>query len=162
MKTARERFVSLFWCYFDRDNSVLRYINAGHLPPLLIRGGPADLEIIRLDEGGPVLGLLPGARFTQAEVRVAAGDLLVAYSDGIVEAENANGDEFGEDGVVAAIRRCANQSPNEICAAVLSDVKAFLGAALPQDDQTLLVARLDHAQTEIRARAASALQLSAT
>ena len=162
MKTARERFVSLFWCYFDRDNSVLRYINAGHLPPLLIRGGPADLEIIRLDEGGPVLGLLPGARFTQAEVRVAAGDLLVAYSDGIVEAENANGDEFGEDGVVAAIRRCANQSPNEICAAVLSDVKAFLGAALPQDDQTLLVARLDHAQTEIRARAASALQRSAT
>ncbi len=162
MKTARERFVSLFWCYFDRENSVLRYINAGHLPPLLIRGNANEMEIVRLDVGGPVLGLLPGARFTQGEVAVEPGDLLVAYSDGIVEAENANGDEFGEDGVVSAIRRCSGKTPNEICAAILADVKTFLGSAMPQDDQTLLVARLDHARTEIRARAASALQRSAT
>ncbi|HKD06157.1 MAG TPA: SpoIIE family protein phosphatase [Bryobacteraceae bacterium] len=162
MKTARERFVSLFWCYFDRENSVLRYINAGHLPPLLLRGRAKDMEIIRLDVGGPVLGLLPGARFTQGEVPVEPGDLLVAYSDGIVEAENANGDEFGEDGVVTAIRRCSGESPNQICAAVLTDVKTFLGSALPQDDQTLLVARLEHARAEIRAQAAKALQGSAT
>jgi hypothetical protein len=162
MKTARERFVSLFWCYFDRENSLLRYINAGHLPPLLIRGGGKEMEIVRLDAGGPVLGLLPGARFTQGELPVEPGDLLVAYSDGIVEAENANGDEFGEDGVISAIRRCSGESPNEICAAVLTDVKTFLGSAMPQDDQTLLVARLEHVRTEIRARAASALQRSTT
>jgi len=162
MKTARERFVSLFWGYFDRENSLLRYINAGHLPPLLIRGGANEMEITRLDVGGPVLGVLPGARFTQGEVPVQPGDLLVIYSDGIVEAQNANDEEFGEDGVISAIRRCSDQSPNEICASILTDVKTFLGSAMPHDDQTLLVARLDHARTEIRVRAASALQRSAT
>jgi sigma-B regulation protein RsbU (phosphoserine phosphatase) len=120
------------------------------------------MEIIRLDVGGPVLGVLPGARFTQGETAVQLGDLLVAYSDGIVEAENANGDEFGEDGVISSIRRCSAESTNEICAAILTDVKTFLGSATPQDDQTLLVARLDHARTELRARAAATLQRSAT
>ncbi|MES1257881.1 MAG: SpoIIE family protein phosphatase, partial [Acidobacteriota bacterium] len=66
MKTARERFVSLFWCYFDRRAAVLRYVNAGHLPPLLIRQNGASQEVRRLDSGGPVLGLLPGARYIQA------------------------------------------------------------------------------------------------
>ena len=138
MKTAQERFVSLFWCYFDRDRSVLRYINAGHQPPLLIR----EKELIRLDEGGPVLGLLPGARYTQAEIQIQPGDLLIVYSDGILEAENAAGAEFGEAGVIAAVTRRLNQSPAEICTAVLSEVGVFLGTTPPQDDQTLLIARL--------------------
>ena len=143
MKTARERFVSLFWCYFDPQASTLRYINAGHLPPLLIRNDGSSAQVVRLDEGGPVLGLLPGARYNQASVQVRSGDLLVVYSDGILEAENAEGDEFGEDGIIAAIEKHPNTSPGEICAAVLEEVRVFLGAGLPQDDQTLLIARLD-------------------
>ena len=146
MKTARERFVSLFWCYFDRQASVLRYINAGHLPPLLIRRSGGATEIIRLDEGGPVLGLLPGARYTQVKVSVNPGDLLVAYSDGILEAENGRGEEFGEDGLIASITKRADTAPGDICAAVLEDVRSFLGAALPHDDQTLLIVRLDRAR----------------
>ncbi|MGD1069958.1 MAG: PP2C family protein-serine/threonine phosphatase [Bryobacteraceae bacterium] len=143
LKTARERFVSLFWCYFDRRHSMLRYINAGHLPPLLVRREGGDWRVIRLDEGGPVLGLLPGARYTQAEVRVMPGDLLVVFSDGILEAANARDEEFGEVGVIAAIERNWDRAPGEICAAILADVKRFLGKELPQDDQTLLVVRLD-------------------
>src|SRR5262245_20017337 len=82
-KTARERFASLFWGWFDPRSSVMRYINAGHLPPLLIRSkGTADLEVQRLESGGPVLGLLPGASYTQGEHEVNEGDLLVAFSDG--------------------------------------------------------------------------------
>jgi hypothetical protein len=146
MKTARERFVSLFWCYFDRRRSVLRYVNAGHLPPLLIRQTEgANLEIIRLDEGGPVLGLLPGARYPQAEAQVRAGDLLVVYSDGILEAQNAVDEDFGEERVVASIRRHVDRMPDEICASVLEDVRVFLGSEMPHDDQTLLIARLDRA-----------------
>jgi len=143
MKTARERFVSLFWCYFDRQSSVLRYINAGHLPPLLIRSDGSEPKIVQLDQGGPVLGLLPGARYSQAQVEVHSGDLLVVYSDGILEAENARGEDFGEAGVIASIARHSRAAPAEICAAVLEDVRIFLGAELPQDDQTLLIARLD-------------------
>ncbi len=142
MKTARERFVSLFWCFFDRQASVLRYINAGHLPPLLVRccGGG---EIIRLDEGGPVLGLLPGARYTQAIQPVQPGDLLIVFSDGILEATNIHEAEFGEEGIVTAVEKHWNCPPAEICAAVLEDVRRFLAGELPHDDQTLLIVRLD-------------------
>jgi hypothetical protein len=146
MKTARERFVSLFWCYFDRRASVLRYVNAGHLPPLLIRqdaGG--SQKVIRLDSGGPVLGLLPGARYTQAEVQVEPGDLLVVFSDGILEAANSNDEEFGEQGVLNSVARNWNSPPREVCGGILADVRTFLGKELPQDDQTLLVIQLDAA-----------------
>jgi sigma-B regulation protein RsbU (phosphoserine phosphatase) len=148
MKTARERFVSLFWCYFDPGRSRLRYINAGHLPPLVVRPNSSGApEVIRLDEGGPVLGLLPGARYTEVAVDVQPGDLLVVYSDGILEAENASGAEFGESGVIATVSKYLNKPPSEICSAVLDDVKVFLGTTPPQDDQTLLIARLSRTGT---------------
>lgn len=150
MKTARERFVSLFWCYFDRSASVLRYINAGHLPPLLVRSEKgAAPRIVRLSEGGPVLGLLPGARYTQAVEAVLPGDLLVVFSDGIVEATDARGDEFGEEGVVASVEQNLTKTPGAICSAVLDSVRVFLGKELPHDDQTLLVVRLEQAATPV-------------
>ncbi len=146
MKTARERFVSLFWCYYDRRDSVLRYINAGHLPPLLVRYEDADApRIIRLSEGGPVLGLLPGARYKQAVEPVLPGDLLVVFSDGILEATDVRGEEFGEEGIVASIEKNWNKSPSAICNEMLDSVRAFLGKEAPHDDQTLLVVRLEHA-----------------
>jgi sigma-B regulation protein RsbU (phosphoserine phosphatase) len=146
MKTARERFVSLFWCFFDRKASVLRYINAGHLPPLLVRyEDEGEPRIVRLDQGGPVLGLLPGARYSQAVEPVMPGDLLVVFSDGILEATNSSDDEFGEQGIVSAIEKHWSRPPSEICAAVLEAVRVFLGKELPHDDQTLLIVRLDHA-----------------
>ena len=143
MKTARERFVSLVWCYFDPVNSVLAYINAGHLPPLLVRkndGG--SFEVQRLSEGGPVLGVLPGATYQQTRVDVQPGDLLVVYSDGILEATNNRDEEFGEERILAAVEDHWAESPTEIRDAVLSRVKTFLGKELPHDDQTLMVVRL--------------------
>ncbi len=142
VKTARERFVSLFWCYFDQQASVLRYVNAGHLPPLLVRRRDGAQEVDRLDSGGPVLGLLPGMRYTQAEAKVQPGDLLVVFSDGILEAANSKDEEFGEEGVLASVQKHWDLSPADLCAAILEDVKTFLGKELPQDDQTLLVVRL--------------------
>jgi phosphoserine phosphatase RsbU/P len=143
MKTAQERFVSLVWCYFDPAASVLGYINAGHLPPLLIRqtaGG--RFEVQRLGEGGPVLGVLPGATYQQTQVAVQPGDLLVVFSDGIQEAANALDEEFGEDRILASVKENWTGAPTAICDAVLSKVRTFLGKELPHDDQTLMVVRL--------------------
>lgn len=144
MKTAMERFVSLFWCYFDPANSLLRYINAGHLPPLLIRAkGAGEFEVIHLDEGGgPVLGLLPGATYQQASIDVLPGDLLIVFSDGVLEAANVLDQEFGEDRIIAAARENWSGSPTQICDAVLAEVRQFLGKQPPHDDQTLMVVRL--------------------
>jgi hypothetical protein len=142
-KTARNRFVSLFWSAFNAHSSSLRYVNAGHCPALLIRG-PA--EILRLEAGGPVLGVLPGARYDYGSVTIRAGDLLVIFSDGIVEAADADEQEFGEERLISAIQRNWRKSPAEICEGILASVSAFIGRQAPQDDQTLVVARLEPRQ----------------
>jgi serine phosphatase RsbU (regulator of sigma subunit) len=143
MKTARERFVSLVWCSFDPIASVLGYINAGHLPPLLVRQkANGGFEVERLEEGGPVLGVLPGATYRQARVAIQPGDLLVVFSDGILEAQNARDEEFGEARILAAVEENWAGSPPEILDAVLAKVRTFLGKELPHDDQTLMVVRL--------------------
>jgi serine phosphatase RsbU (regulator of sigma subunit) len=143
MKTARERFVSLVWCCFDPIASVLGYINAGHLPPLLVRQkANGSFEVERLEEGGPVLGVLPGATYRQARVAIQPGDLLVVFSDGILEAANAHDEEFGEARILAAVEENWAGSPAEILDAVLAKVRTFLGKELPHDDQTLMVVRL--------------------
>jgi phosphoserine phosphatase RsbU/P len=144
-KTANERFASLFSCYFDPETARLRYVNAGHLPPLLVSRSGADLQVRRLEEGGPVLGLLPSAKYEQGSVSVEPGDLLVMYSDGVLEAQGSDQEEFGEARVLEIIRQNWNQSPDEIRDAILRSVASFLGGQQPHDDQTLLVVRLEPA-----------------
>jgi hypothetical protein len=143
MKTARERFVSLVWCYFDPMESVLGYINAGHLAPLLVRRkSTGQFEVQRLTEGGPVLGVLPGSRYKQVRLYVEPGDLLVIFSDGVVEAANARDEEFGEEGVLRVVEENWAKPAIEIRDAILSSVRQYLGKQLPHDDQTLMVVRL--------------------
>lgn len=145
MKTARERFVSLFWCYLNPEGNRLSYINAGHLPAVLVRERFGRADVWRLEQGGgPVLGVLPGARYRQAEVDIEPGDLLVIFSDGVSEATNAEGAEFGEDGIIESVKRVWQNSAAGVCDGILTDVGKFLGDQPPHDDQTLLVVRLQH------------------
>jgi hypothetical protein len=145
MKTARERFVSLFWCYLNEQGTRLSYINAGHLPALLVRDRFGRPDVWRLEQGGgPVLGVLPGARYKQAEIDIEPGDLLVVFSDGVSEAANAQGAEFGEEGIIESVKREWRNSAGGVCDGVLADVRKFLGDEPPHDDQTLMVVRLEH------------------
>ncbi|MCS6954247.1 MAG: PP2C family protein-serine/threonine phosphatase [Bryobacterales bacterium] len=141
--TSPDRFASLFWCYYDAAEGVLRYINAGHLPPLVFRRDAA--APLKLDEGGPVLGVVPDAEYRQSSVRLAPGDLVVMYSDGIVEAENPRGDQFGEERLLEILQENHKKSSEEIRNEVLTRVRVFLGGAHPPDDLTLLVARVQAA-----------------
>ncbi|HVW08597.1 MAG TPA: PP2C family protein-serine/threonine phosphatase [Bryobacteraceae bacterium] len=160
MKTARERFVSLFWCYLNPEGNRLSYINAGHLPAVLVRERFGRADVWRLEQGGgPVLGVLPGARYRQAEVDIEPGDLLVIFSDGVSEATNAEGAEFGEDGIVESVKRVWKNSAAGVCDGILGDVRKFLGDMPPHDDQTLLVVRLQQVakpEGEVRPRDAEA------
>lgn len=143
MKTARERFVSLFWCYLNPEGNRLSYINAGHLPALLVRERFGRADVWRLEQGGgPVLGMLPGARYRQAEVDIEPNDLLIVFSDGVSEATNAEGAEFGEEGIAESAKRVWTNSASAVCDGILADVRKFLGEEPPQDDQTLMVVRL--------------------
>ena len=135
-----ERFASMFWAYFDPRSQLLRFVNAGQHAPLLFRGGVHGVSgAIRLSDGGPVLGLLPSARYQQDEVRIEPGDTLVMYSDGIVEAANAGGAEFGEERLAAVIGGCLDRTAREIRDHVLSSVRAFADGVEPADDLTLVV-----------------------
>jgi len=148
-KTATERFSTLFWGYFDAKTSALRYINAGHLPPMLIRTGEfGNLEVHRLESGGPVLGLIGDACYSQGQHSIRKGDLLVAFSDGIVEAANSNNEEFGEQRLIDAIRDGWHDSPGDIRNAVLNRVRSFMNDEQAPDDQTLIVVRFKHAAAQ--------------
>ena len=140
-KSDSARFATLFWASLD-PGGILRYINAGHLPPLLVRTrAGAAVELLN-GGGGPVLGLLPHAAYAAQEVAIEPGDLIVMYSDGVAEAMNAAGEEFGADRLSAVVRENAAQSPGEIRDAIRLAIAAFLGPMKPHDDQTLVIARL--------------------
>lgn len=148
-KTASERFTSLFWGCFDPQHSTLQYINAGHLPPLLLRMVDNHLQIERLEAGGPVLGLLPDANYQQGEQFVAPGDVLVAFSDGVVEATNTAGVDFGEERLIATLRECWNLSAADIRQTIHKSLKAFTDSAPVADDQTLIVVRFKHSASAV-------------
>ncbi len=137
-RAATERFASMFWSYFDPESEHLKYVNAGHCPPLLLKAAQRN-TILRLSIGGPVLGLIPDARFQQGSVRLEPGDVLVLYSDGIVEAANSADEEFGEERLGAVLRRCSQIGAEKVRDRILASVEAFTGQAVPQDDRTLLV-----------------------
>jgi len=142
-KTAHERFVSLFWASYLPETGTLQYVNAGHLPPLLIRA-PQDgvSRIERLETGGPVLGILPRAQYRSATCQIDAGDVLVVYSDGVCEATDCKDQEFGETRIGEIVQQNMQGTPREICDAILREVSGFLGELKAHDDQTLLVIRM--------------------
>jgi len=137
--TARARFATLFWGLFDAETGTLRYVNAGHAAPILIRHGQNRIE--RLDQGGPVLGLLPSARYSAGSVKIEGLDTLVLYSDGVNEAANENEEEFGEDRVQEMISNSEEATPAELCDRIMSRVAAFASAGPTPDDRTLMVVR---------------------
>lgn len=142
-RTAPERFASLFWCYYEPGCGLLRYINAGHVPPLIVRRQPdGAYKVEALEDGGPLLGVLKDVRYRQGSVPIAPGDLLVLYSDGVVEAQDAAGNDFGRERLEVTVLENADRSCAEIRDAILRSVQAFIGRSEAQDDLTLAVARV--------------------
>jgi sigma-B regulation protein RsbU (phosphoserine phosphatase) len=135
---ASGRFVTFCYVRIDTAGRRLTYANAGHNPPLLVRGnGTVD----QLAPGGTVLGVFAESTYEQGDLIVAPGDRLVLYTDGITEGRNAAGDEFGEDRLAETARRHRTLPAEEMLAAILRDVEAFNGGKY-EDDATLIVAGL--------------------
>ncbi len=158
--TSVERFVTMFWCQYDPKDRMLRYVNAGHLAPYIVhRRDPENPAISRLSEGGPVLGVIPSAHYVQGVVPFSQGDLLVIYSDGVVEAEGTRGEEFGEERLAEAIRRNAGRPAVVVRDAIVAEVRKFAHGAPQADDLTLLVVRAGAAVGPRESLATSELQV---
>ena len=138
-RTACERFATLFWGVFDPLSGTLRYVNAGHAAPMLVRSRQNRVE--RLSDGGPILGMLPNARYSAGTVKIEYADKLVLYSDGISEAANAHEEEFGEDRIERMSADMADASPAEFCQRILNQVTAFANGEASADDRTLMVVK---------------------
>jgi sigma-B regulation protein RsbU (phosphoserine phosphatase) len=140
-RSEDNRFVSLFWAHYDVQQAKLQYVNAGHLPPLLIHQSSASIEVKRLERGGPVLGILRDAIYEEETIPLDKGDLLVMFSDGLLEATNSNGEEYGEERLAQAVRSFVGFSAAEVQKEILRQHREFVGRESLQDDLTLLVAR---------------------
>ncbi len=135
--TAGDKFSTLFFSVYDEESGRLSYSNAGHLPPLLIRRG----TINPLDVHGMVVGAFPFANYECGGVALKPGDLLVAFTDGVTEPENAYGQEFGEERLHELLLRHADRPTEEIIAAVMTEVVEWTDDPTLQDDMTMLAAR---------------------
>src|SRR5579884_826556 len=139
---AGELFVSLIYGVVDREAGTFRFSNAGHPAPLLLRGaGPAAT----LDAHGLLLGVDAGARYVSAEARIVPGDILVMFTDGITEARNAGGEQFGERRLAEVLEAARDAEPEEVAGRVMDAVAGWSArgrAEGPVDDQAFVAARV--------------------
>ena len=132
-------FVTLFYGFLDAATSTLTYVNAGHNPPIHFHA--ADGTLTELSATGIAVGALPDAAYTQESVQLVPGDMLVLYTDGITEAENANLEMFGVERLEKTILASRGLSANELVRVILDAVRSFTGDHPQSDDITLMIVR---------------------
>jgi len=136
--TIEGKYATFFYGVFSLEQNKLVYTNAGHNPPFLIK---ADGTIVRLERGGIVLGFLPDWEYLQDEVDWNPEDIFIAYTDGITEAMNTAGEEFGEERLTALVLQNRSLNVFDIKNTILSAVKEFSGKDSPVDDMTLVICK---------------------
>ncbi len=138
--SAINRYATFFFGIFDPAASRFDYVNAGHNPPVLLRKSSiGNYERLRLDCGGPVIGLLPTACYEQGSLLLCPGDLLLAYTDGISEAMNSAEEEWGEEAMTLAAQQAAEGTVEDIVKTIFAAADVFAGSASQHDDMTILV-----------------------
>jgi phosphoserine phosphatase RsbU/P len=137
--TSDERYATLFFGLYDPASRRLTYTNAGHLPPVVLTGE----QVALLDTGGMVVGLFDECSYEEGTIEMELGSLLVAYSDGLVEPENAYGEEFGTARLIEEIRRRRQMAPERLAEALVTTVEDWAGMHEQADDMTVIVARMN-------------------
>ena len=141
--TGANKYATFFYAELDDCGRRLRYVNAGHNPPYLVRGVEGGTEIVELDVGGTVLGLFPEVDYQEAELGLRRGDLIVAFTDGVTEAHNAEGDEFGEARLQALLREHADAAAEQVASKLAETMRLWIGGAEQHDDLTFVVLKVN-------------------
>ena len=130
--TRSQSYATFFYAQLDETSGRLRYVNAGHLPPYLVRSRPvpgadpsAPVEIQELPASGTVVGLFPDMSYEEAAVDLRPGDVLVAFTDGVTEALNAADEEFGEERLKDLLRGVAPLAASEISARISTELRGW-------------------------------------
>jgi phosphoserine phosphatase RsbU/P len=133
-----DRYATLFYGVFDGSSRTLHYVNAGHNPPMLLR---VDGSVDWLETGGAPVGIFSDWTYEEGAVQLDPGDLLVVYTDGITEAMNPAGDQWGVEGLRRAASESAAQSTDEVVQAIFTSMDEF-SQGRQNDDATVVVMRV--------------------
>ena len=136
-----DRYATLFYGVFDGATRTLRYVNAGHNPPVVFR---RDGSLVWLESGGAPVGMLPDSNYQESVVQLEAGDWIIAYTDGVIEATNPGGEEWGVQGLLRAAEACAPPyagDAEEIADRIFGSMDVF-SKGCQTDDATLTVVRV--------------------
>ncbi|HEX9759829.1 MAG TPA: GAF domain-containing SpoIIE family protein phosphatase [Candidatus Acidoferrales bacterium] len=137
--TRGGKFMSMFVGLLDHHSRSFHYINAGHVPPAVVR---ANGEIVMLTEGGMVVGIFPGVPYERGHLLLQPGDILVACTDGITEAMNRNEDEYGNERLIATVRECRTAPAKQIVETVLADVDLYSRGGPHEDDRIIFILKV--------------------
>src|SRR5215831_1151756 len=137
-------FVTMLYCVIDIRARHARFARAGHPPPLHVRRSSGEVQTMALgkDSAGPAIGIIPNAPFKTTEVKLAPGDFLLFYTDGIIEVEASNGSQFGIEGLQKSVRAHLNEPTDSLLDAVVNDVYKFGDSTVLTDDACLVGAEL--------------------
>jgi len=139
--SAANRYATFFYAQYNPHDRALAFVNAGHNPPVVLRGD----EVLRLEADGPVVGLLPRAQYGQSSMVLSSGDILLAYTDGISEAMTMDDEEWGEERMIAAAQACRALPAEQMIERLMAAADAFTAGAPQHDDMTLVVVKVSGA-----------------
>ncbi|HEV2272517.1 MAG TPA: PP2C family protein-serine/threonine phosphatase [Acidobacteriaceae bacterium] len=132
------RYATLFYGVLDREAHTLRYVNAGHNPPVVLGH---DGSLGWLAPGGPPVGLFAGATWQERVVHLHPGDMVLAYTDGVTEASGLSGEEWGVHGLLQAANTRRSQSADDLVQSILCSMDDFSGG-IQTDDATVAALRV--------------------
>ena len=136
-----DRYATVFYGVFDRATRTLRYVNAGHTPPIVLR---RDGSIDTLETGGAPVGMFPDSSYEEGVAQLDPNDVVIAYTDGVIEAENQSGEEWGVHGLLnaaAARARQGDENAEQLVRLILNSMDDFT-QGYQMDDATLAVLRV--------------------
>ena len=139
--SSADRYATLFYAQYDPRNRLLSYVNAGHNPPVVLRNRGGSCQVLRLETGGPVIGLLRKS-YERGVFSLEAGDLVVLFTDGVSESMNVRYEEWGEERFIEFAKMCQGLPVVEAMRQILAAAQAFAAGASQHDDMTLVVFRV--------------------
>jgi sigma-B regulation protein RsbU (phosphoserine phosphatase) len=140
--TGSASYATFFYAEFDARTRELRYVNAGHNPPYLLRVGADAPEVEELPAGGTVIGLFPQAEYEQSSVVLKSGDLLAVFTDGVPEALNPADEEFGEERLKTLLGQIVQLPVEEISTRLAQQMRNWIQDAAQYDDLTFLLLKV--------------------
>lgn len=137
--TKSQKFMTLFLGLVDTRRKGLHYINAGHVPPLVVR---ADGEPVALTEGGMVVGLFPKMHYQRGYAELKGGDVILVCTDGIVEADDTEGNQYESERLVQLVQKSRQAPAQKLVEAIFADVARFSEGGTHTDDKVMMVVKV--------------------